>query len=416
MSTAQRLYATDETFREVVDLVYGGGVDPDLISKANPDGADLNAKKAKRKRIEAGIGAGSNAVGLAAGAATAPAVLGDVGRKRREYKATKGDAPKHRGVKASHLKKITPPKGSKTALALAGGAAGLHVGNIGGDAIATRILTEQAKDPNKVKKDYETPKQKATRVAAKKVKEHHEKGTFRDAACKGKKGVGKLKVVAVEPVMDKVGKARAPKPGSFRRIKIDANRTMNNLDETLNQTQKTMKTSRRAIAGVGAAGAAGAGAGAYAGTKEATPKIREKIGKAEPEIVWEGEFSKMDEDRRQVFGWATIVKKDGQDVVDLQGDYISIEEIEKSAYEYVVKSRKGGNQHKRAGAEPFHAADMIESFIVTPEKVEKMGLPEDTPLGWWVGFKVNDEDTWQQVKSGERTGFSIHGRGIREPV
>lgn len=145
-----------------------------------------------------------------------------------------------------------------------------------------------------------------------------------------------------------------------------------------------------------------------------------KIGKnftpAESEIVWEGEFSKVDSDKRQVFGWASVVKKDGQDVVDLQGDYIAIDEIEKAAYDYVIKSRKGGNQHQRDGEMPLHVSDMIESFVVTPEKIEKMGLPEDTPLGWWCGFHINDDKTWAQVKNGERTGFSVHGRGARSAV
>jgi hypothetical protein len=149
-------------------------------------------------------------------------------------------------------------------------------------------------------------------------------------------------------------------------------------------------------------------------TAMANQKVKEITKSAE--IVWEGEFSKVDADKRQVFGWASIVKKDGEDIVDLQGDYISIDEIEKSAYEYVVKSRKGGNQHLRNGEAPLHVSDMIESFLVTPEKIEKMGLPESTPLGWWVGYQINDDKTWQQVKSGERTGFSIHGRGVRKEI
>jgi hypothetical protein len=134
---------------------------------------------------------------------------------------------------------------------------------------------------------------------------------------------------------------------------------------------------------------------------------------AEPDIVWEGEFSKVDSEKRQVFGWASVVRKDGQDIVDLQGDYISIDEVEKAGYEYVIKSRKGGNQHARSGEQPLHVSDMIESFIVTPEKIEKMGLPETMPLGWWVGYQINDDATWDQVKDKKRAGFSIHGKGNR---
>lgn len=133
---------------------------------------------------------------------------------------------------------------------------------------------------------------------------------------------------------------------------------------------------------------------------------------------WECEISKVDVDKRQVFGWASITELDGEPVYDLQGDYIEAEEIEKSAYDYVIKSRKGGNNHARnADDTPVHSSDMIESFMVTPEKVAKMGLPEGSlPTGWWVGYQVNDDEAWNLVKTGQRTAFSIHGRGNRTPM
>jgi len=133
-------------------------------------------------------------------------------------------------------------------------------------------------------------------------------------------------------------------------------------------------------------------------------------------VTWAGEFSKMDEDKRQVFGWASVVELDGKPVVDRQGDWITPDEIEKAAYKYVTDSRKGGHQHRRDGESPFHASDMIESIVFTPEKIEKMGLPDDFPVGWWVGYKVHDDNTWDLVKKGDVTGFSIHGKGKRRPV
>jgi hypothetical protein len=135
------------------------------------------------------------------------------------------------------------------------------------------------------------------------------------------------------------------------------------------------------------------------------------------DVVWEGTFSKLDEDKRQAFGWASVVQVDGKPVVDRQGDWITPEEIEKAAYNYVLTNRKGGSQHKRDEADqPVHASDLIESFVVTPEKIEKMGLPAETPCGWWVGYMFRDEDTWQDVKKGLKTGFSIHGKGKRRDV
>lgn len=134
-------------------------------------------------------------------------------------------------------------------------------------------------------------------------------------------------------------------------------------------------------------------------------------------VTWIGEFSKADEEKRQVFGWASVVEIDGRPVIDRQGDLITPDEIEKAAYEYVMKSRKGGHQHKRTeDNQPFHASDMIESIVFTPEKISKMGLPDDFPVGWWVGYKVHDEDTWTKVKKGDITGFSIHGKGKRKAV
>jgi hypothetical protein len=128
------------------------------------------------------------------------------------------------------------------------------------------------------------------------------------------------------------------------------------------------------------------------------------------------EISKVDADKRQVFGWASVTKSGGIDVVDLQGDVIPLEEIEKAAYEFVKKSRVGGKMHQKGDTGPIHVSDMIESFVVTPEKKAAMGLPDETPEGWWVGFKVNDDHTWAEAKDGKLAGFSVHGSGRRVPA
>jgi len=140
-------------------------------------------------------------------------------------------------------------------------------------------------------------------------------------------------------------------------------------------------------------------------------QVEKSVG--EVDVIWEGEFAKADADKQQIFGWASVVEVDGTPVVDLQGDYISVDEMEKAGYEYVMKSRKGGDMHLRDNWSPIQKSEMIESFIVTPEKREAMGLPDSVPTGWWVGFKVQDPEVWAKVRSGERTGFSIHGHGRR---
>lgn len=142
--------------------------------------------------------------------------------------------------------------------------------------------------------------------------------------------------------------------------------------------------------------------------------LKAKVKDKTQDIRVTGEIAKRDNDKRQVFGWASVIEIDGKPFIDYQGDMMDLETVENAAYEYVQKSRKGGNQHQRNGDEPLHVSDLVESFVLTPEKKEQMGLPEDSPTGWWVGFKVNDDETWQDVKDGKLTEFSIHGKGTRK--
>lgn len=143
---------------------------------------------------------------------------------------------------------------------------------------------------------------------------------------------------------------------------------------------------------------------------------RKKVEKSVEEVDILCEISKVDDDKRQVFGWASVTSVNGQPVVDLQDDVLDLEEIEKAAYAFVQKSRIGGNMHAKEETGPIHVSDMIESMVITPEKKKVMGLPDEVPEGWWVGFKVNDDTTWTDAKTGKLAGFSIHGTGRRVPV
>lgn len=117
-------------------------------------------------------------------------------------------------------------------------------------------------------------------------------------------------------------------------------------------------------------------------------------------------ISKMDEDQRLVFGWANMphpVDKLGAPKIDLQNDQIFLSELEKAAYEYVEFSREGDEMHTEKVV-----AQLVESMVFTPEKMEKMGVEWSGPYGWWVGYRV-DEDVFAKVKSGAYQMFSIGG-------
>lgn len=126
----------------------------------------------------------------------------------------------------------------------------------------------------------------------------------------------------------------------------------------------------------------------------------------------QGIISKIDEERRMVFGWAYVTHdKDGTVVVDKSGEFVDdVEEIEKAAYKFVMTSRAGDFDHTN-----MKSAEMVESMVFTPEKIEKMGLPAGTlPSGWWVGWHFPDEADWEEAK--KRKAFSIHGKGTRKEV
>jgi len=127
-----------------------------------------------------------------------------------------------------------------------------------------------------------------------------------------------------------------------------------------------------------------------------------------------GDIIKVDTDERLAFGWANVtVLKDGSVVLDKQGDFVDDSgELEEAAYDFVLNSRDGGEMHLRRGI-----GKLVESMVFTPEKIEKLGLPENSlPTGWWVGFRVSNDEVWKQIRNGSYRQFSIHGRGVRKAV
>ena len=56
-------------------------------------------------------------------------------------------------------------------------------------------------------------------------------------------------------------------------------------------------------------------------------------------------IAKIDEEKQIVYGWASVVEKNGDAVVDQQGDIISIDEIEKAAHRFLTDCRVAGDSH-----------------------------------------------------------------------
>ena len=127
------------------------------------------------------------------------------------------------------------------------------------------------------------------------------------------------------------------------------------------------------------------------------------------------QLTKSDDEERLVFGWASVAQRtDGETVVDWQEDIVEISELEQAAYDFVQFYREGSEMHERGGLD---VAVVVESMVFTPDKLALLNIPEGTvPLGWWVGFRILDDDVWAKVKDGTYRMFSIEGQAIREKV
>ena len=89
-------------------------------------------------------------------------------------------------------------------------------------------------------------------------------------------------------------------------------------------------------------------------------------------------------------------------------------ELEAAAYDFVQFYREGSEMHERGG---FDIAVLVESMVFTADKMALLNIPAGTlPYGWWVGFRVIDDDVWEKVKDGTYKMFSIEGQAIRDKV
>lgn len=151
--------------------------------------------------------------------------------------------------------------------------------------------------------------------------------------------------------------------------------------------------------------------------KDLTDTIIEEIKGAIPVQKSDNQVSilKTDDDKRVIFGWASVaITVDGEQLVDRQQDMIDPEDLEEAAYEYVLNFRDTGEEHIPSMRKK---GKLVESCVFTEEKQRAMGIPPGVlPVGWWIGFKIFDDDAWAKVKNGTYRMFSVEGRAQRVPV
>jgi hypothetical protein len=133
------------------------------------------------------------------------------------------------------------------------------------------------------------------------------------------------------------------------------------------------------------------------------------------QIIFKGELSSVDKTHKTAYGWAYVSKKGSSVVEDHSGDTWDISEVEKTAHEFVSECRVGGESHVVKGG-----AELVESMVFSRALQDALGIDikkdGESVEGWFVGFRINDEELLKKVESGKLSMFSIGGTGIREDI
>ena len=85
--------------------------------------------------------------------------------------------------------------------------------------------------------------------------------------------------------------------------------------------------------------------------------------------------------------------------------------IEKIAQKFFKKGYQSNVNLMHDGDKQVEGVTMFESFIVDSTRgIQAMKGFEDAPEGSWFGsFKVENDEVWNKIKSGEFKGFSVEG-------
>lgn len=113
-------------------------------------------------------------------------------------------------------------------------------------------------------------------------------------------------------------------------------------------------------------------------------------------------FFKLDEEKRIVYGVVLIPWE-----VDLQGDIMTDEEVEKAAHKYVESFQSVDEMHVISGV-----GTLLESYIA-PLDFWMGGV--EVVKGSWILVTRAEKAVWKKIKDGELVGYSIGYVGKRTP-
>ncbi|MFJ7554680.1 XkdF-like putative serine protease domain-containing protein [Bacillus thuringiensis] len=125
----------------------------------------------------------------------------------------------------------------------------------------------------------------------------------------------------------------------------------------------------------------------------------------QPNISKQVPILKTEEEKQLVTG---VVYE--PDVEDSHGDTMTAEEIEKAAYTFMENYQHIDKQHDEIAGK----GTVVENWIAKSDMT--VGEQEVQAGTWLMTVRVDDTDTWEEIKKGEVTGFSMGGFGERVEI
>jgi hypothetical protein len=138
------------------------------------------------------------------------------------------------------------------------------------------------------------------------------------------------------------------------------------------------------------------------GEEEASFEIKTQFDKA---LNTEGSLQKG-----LVYGWASVIEKDGNTVVDHDKDWTTEEELTKAAHDYITH-RTGGVLHDEKGKQ---IGEIVESLVFSKDLQKALGI-DLKKVGWLIGYQIHDNRVRALAQKGLLKSFSIGGAGKRTP-
>ncbi|TBX48067.1 XkdF-like putative serine protease domain-containing protein [Bacillus thuringiensis] len=125
----------------------------------------------------------------------------------------------------------------------------------------------------------------------------------------------------------------------------------------------------------------------------------------QPNISKQVPILKTEEEKQLVTG---VVYE--PDVEDSHGDTMTAEEIEKAAYTFMENYQHIDKQHDEIAGK----GTVVENWIAKSDMT--VGEQEVKAGTWLMTVRVDDTDTWEEIKKGDVTGFSMGGFGERVEI